>query len=134
MPPRPLVFFFCVFAGADGRFEIVEVAKHDAFAIHYDLRFPLTIGLDPIDALHSGGAVFLRATVTVVLCVRCLAQIDDTIVGLLAVDVVDLMRRPPSVNEPPSKTVCENSMSAHCYCDVSFDVSCPRNLSDASFS
>ena len=90
-----------------------------SFAVQFDLSNPPSVFGLPRNALKTGSIVDLRPDIPSVFRICCLAQIDQSIVVKDAVDMVDLIFGPASVNVKPRKSMSKIGVPIDLYSDVS---------------
>jgi len=74
-------------------------------AVDHNARPPFTLLLTPTNALKAGTIIFSDGLVVLVLCMGSFAKIANSIIGRIAIFMVDLLFRPFTVEDRPCDMV-----------------------------
>ncbi len=121
------VFFGSTGVGTGGTSQIIKQTKVTFYSVCPDARGPLTGTLMPIHTLAGRCVVFPFYGIAQVLRTRRLSQIAKTIVGRIAISVVNLMRRPPANHVEPRKAMSEIDLPVYA------DLNVAKNIFRAGF-
>lgn len=98
----------------------VEVANVDGLLLDHQLRLPSQVLLIPGNAKQSAAKVVCLCSSFVLRIYRSigLAQVDNPVVQLVAVDVVNFHRRPLPMRQEPRKPMCCIDLAVDLYAPV----------------
>ena len=82
---------------------LVEVAEMDAFTAVFDFHSPLFVSMMPANSFEAAGVFRQKALIAFIFGSRCFAEIDPAIVRVIAISVVNFMRRPRAGHVKPRK-------------------------------